>query len=114
MTNERETAGGPNNIFQGLPECLPEEWFETVVQAGHIRIERIVSQGHSSPASDWYDQDEHEWVMVLQGAGILLFDDGKEVALRQGDYLNIPAHVRHRVKWTDPEQVTVWLAVFYS
>ena len=33
--------------------------------------------------------------------------------LRPGDYVEIPAHARHRVTWTDPDQATVWLAIHY-
>ncbi|VTP70109.1 nif11 domain/cupin domain protein [Leclercia adecarboxylata] len=34
--------------------------------------------------------------------------------LHAGDAVNIPAQCRHRVEWTDPEEPTVWLAVFYG
>jgi cupin 2 domain-containing protein len=33
--------------------------------------------------------------------------------LSPGDHVIIPAHVRHRVEWTDAEHPTVWLAVHY-
>lgn len=35
------------------------------------------------------------------------------VQLNEGDYLNINAHVKHRVEYTDPDVETIWLAVFY-
>ena len=31
--------------------------------------------------------------------------------LKPGDYVHIPAHVRHRLEWTHTEQPTIWLAV---
>jgi cupin 2 domain-containing protein len=31
-----------------------------------------------------------------------------------GAYVHIPAHRKHRVEWTDPNQPTIWLAVHYS
>ncbi|TDT38593.1 hypothetical protein DES49_2573 [Halospina denitrificans] len=102
-----------NNLLSSLPETLENEVFESVLETSHVRIERIVSKGHTSPAEGWYDQDEHEWVMVLEGAGRVLFEQGPEIQLEKGDHLSIPAHSRHRVSWTDPERVTVWLAVFY-
>jgi cupin 2 domain-containing protein len=34
--------------------------------------------------------------------------------LNTGDYLNIPAHCRHRVDWTDPSRTTIWLAIHYG
>lgn len=102
------------NIFSSIPEPIQEEIFEDLLKTDHVRIERILSQGQSSPAKGWYDQAEHEWVMVLEGSGVLLFEDGREITLNKGDFYNIPAHVRHRVAWTDPDRITVWLAVFYS
>lgn len=101
------------NIFDLIPKNLEAELFQEIVTADNVRIERILSQGQVSPALGWYDQDEHEWVMVLQGHGRLVFEDGFEIDLETGDYLNIPAHKKHKLVWTDPAVVTVWLAVFY-
>jgi cupin 2 domain-containing protein len=106
-------SSAAGNLFASLPARAAQEHFQTLLQRGDVRIERIVSQGHTAPAEGWFDQDEHEWVLVLEGAGRLLFEDGRELELRRGDYVDIPAHVRHRVTWTDPQRPTVWLAVFY-
>ncbi len=103
----------PTNILAALPSDLRDEVFADIVQSAAVRIERIVSLGHCSPATGWYDQSEHEWVLLVQGRAVLAFEDGSRCELAAGDYLNIPAHVRHRVAWTDPEQPTIWLAVFY-
>ena len=62
----------------------------------------------------WFDQDENEWVIVLTGSASLLFEGENEIELSAGDYLMIPAHQRHRVLKTDPEQPTIWLAIFFS
>ncbi len=102
------------NLLSVLPDALSQEIFTDLLQHKNLRIERILSQGQSSPETGWYDQDEHEWVLVVQGAGTLEFESGEAVTLRTGDHLNIPAHCRHRVSWTDPDQVTVWLAIFYQ
>lgn len=78
-------------------------------------VERIVSQGHASPGGFWYDQEQHEWVIVLKGKATLRFEaDDKLLEMGPGDYLNIPAHKRHRVEWTTPEEPTIWLAVHYG
>ena len=99
------------NLLANLPNNLPEE-LTTVLQEGeNLRIERIISTGHSSPPGFWYDQPEHEWVIVLQGAAQLEFED-RVVELRPGDTINIPAHQKHRVEWTSPVEPTVWLAGF--
>ncbi len=90
-----------------------DEVTETLEENEHVRIERIVSGGHSSPPGFWYDQDEHEWVMLLHGEARLLFEgDTEPLLLKPGDHVNIPAHRRHRVEWTTPHEPTVWLAVF--
>ena len=103
------------NLFEGIPAGLAEELFTTIHQAHGLRIERIVSQGHASPPGFWYDQDEDEWVVVLEGSAAVQFEGEPEpVELRRGSVLNIPAHARHRVAWTDPNQQTVWLAVHYK
>lgn len=101
------------NIFSSLPDKLERELFKEILNYKNIRIERIVSQGHTSPENGWYDQKENEWVMVLEGSGKILFDTGVEVNLKKGDYLNIPAHTRHKVIWTDPNGMTIWLAIHY-
>ena len=102
------------NIYSELPLQLENELFEELIRAENVRIERIISKGHTSPEQGWYDQIENEWVVILEGAGVVLFEDGVEVTLRRGDYINIPSHARHKVTWTDPDVLTVWLAIFYS
>lgn len=103
------------NLFIGIPADLAEELFTTIHREGRIRIERIVSQGQFSPEGFWYDQDENEWGVVLEGSAAVEFEGEAElVELQRGSYLSIPAHARHRVAWTDPKQETVWLAIFYQ
>lgn len=102
-----------NNIFSDIPNNIQYELFERLIDNDKIKIERIVSKGHSSPETGWYDQDTNEWVIVLQGEAIILFSDESEVILKNGDYINIAAHKKHKVKWTDPAIETIWLAVHY-
>lgn len=103
------------NIFADLPADLNKEQFDELLQVKNIRIERIISKGHTSPETGWYDQEEDEWVLVLEGTGTILFaENNQQVTLRKGDYLHIPAHTKHKVIWTEPEELTVWLAVHYS
>lgn len=103
------------DILDGIPAHLHEELRTTILQADNLRIERIVSQGQVSPPGFWYDQDDHEWVLVLEGSAAVQFEgDAPPTELRPGSYLNIPAHTRHRVAWTDPERKTVWLAIHYG
>ncbi|QMU57043.1 MAG: cupin domain-containing protein [Boseongicola sp.] len=101
------------NLFAALPVDLAEEEFTDLLWRPGVRIERIVSRGQVTPEGEWYDQDQGEWVMVVQGAARLLIDGEKaERVLGSGDHLYLAPHVRHRVTWTDPDQTTIWLAVF--
>ena len=111
MTNAIKTS-----LLENLPEVAgPEEIFETLVQGNHgVRIERIVSWGHHSPENFWYNQEQAEWVMVVQGEAILAIEGQADVHLLPGDSINLAAHKAHRVVWTTPTQPTVWLAVLYS
>ncbi len=105
----------PLHVFEHIPETLTGEDIQEILTAPGVRIERIVSKGHTSLPGFWYDQAENEWVMVLQGAARLRFAaDNKVVSLNAGDAITLPAHVRHRVEWTDPDRETIWLAVFYG
>lgn len=100
------------NIFAALPENLDFEVFETLQETESFRVERIVSQGQFTEPDKWYDQDEDEWVLVLQGrAGLQLEGKADEVLLSPGDYMFLPAHLRHRVTWTAAEELTIWLAI---
>jgi len=102
------------NIFENLPADFSTEHVIDLVKAENVRIERIISLGQTSPETGWYDQTENEWVMVLEGSGTILFEDGHEQILSKGDFINIPAHVKHKVSRTDPDKMTIWLAVFYK
>jgi cupin 2 domain-containing protein len=102
------------NLLDNLPADLPDELCTTILAAKGLRVERIVSQGHASPPGFWYEQDENELVVVLEGSAAVQFDgDAEPVELRHGSFLNIPAHTRHRLVWTDPSEKTVWLAIHY-
>lgn len=104
-----------DNIFDNLPSGMPEELVDVLLSASGVRIERIVSHGHAQGESFWYDQPRHEWVAVLQGAARLRFENDSQLReMRAGDFVNIPAHRRHRVEWTTPDQPTVWLAIHYG
>ncbi len=95
------------NLFQ--PAGAGAEVVDALLSTGGVRIERIVSHGHST---QWYDQDEDEWVVVLAGEGELEFADGPNRVLRAGDFEFLPRHRRHRVARTAADEPTVWLAVF--
>ena len=100
------------NLLENLPRHLSEELTETLAMSQHVRIERIVSTGQASPAGFWYDQSEHEWVVVLQGKAVLEFESHSQ-RLLPGNHVLISPHQKHRVASTSDQEPTVWLAVFY-
>ena len=101
------------NVFDDLPQHLPKELMQTLLSAADVRIERIISHGHASPPDFWYDQSQHEWVIVLKGAARLQFEDGM-IEMKVGDFINIPAFKKHRVNWTTPDEPTIWMGVRYG
>ena len=101
------------NIYDAIPKHIDAEVFDRLLEADGFHIERIISKGHCSPESGWYDQEENEWILLLTGKATLSFADETSIDLKKGDYINIPAHKKHRVEWTDPETETIWLAIHY-
>ncbi|MFO7765626.1 MAG: cupin domain-containing protein [Pelovirga sp.] len=102
------------NIFSSIPDHLPDELVDVLTDKGQVRIERIVSRGHASPPEFWYDQQDDEFVLLLQGqAELELLGPQERLSLQAGDYLLIPAHRKHRVAWTSDAMDCIWLAVFY-
>ena len=113
MNDDETGLASLANIFAALPERRPKEFVQTLLDVPNVRIERIVSHGHASPKEFWYDQDQHEWVIVLRGAARLQFEDGT-IEMKPGDFINIPAFKKHRVDWTTPDEPTIWLGVRYA
>lgn len=103
------------NLLMDIPSELPDEFLQPLVQTGGLRIERIISRGHSSPPDFWYDQEQEEWVVLVAGGATLRFEQpARIVELQPGDYVRIPAHCRHRVERTSTDPDAVWLAVHYD
>lgn len=103
------------SLFAGIPEVLPEERFDVLLESPAFRLERILSLGHATPEGAWYDQEQDEWVTLLQGCARLMIEGREdEIVMNPGDTLLLPAHCRHRVSWTSPDQVTLWLALHFS
>ncbi|HEY1504434.1 MAG TPA: cupin domain-containing protein [Stellaceae bacterium] len=105
----------PANLFANLAASHAAEQFTDLLATPGLRLERIVSLGQATPPGEWLDQDQAEWVILLRGAATLLFEGESSARdLTPGDYAIIPAHCRHRVEWTAPEEPTIWLALHYA
>ena len=104
------------NIFTDLPRSTAKsEEFSELLARPKLKIERIVSTGQASPPDFWYDQPGGEWVLLIQGeAKLRLADEPAARHLKAGDFLDIPAHQKHRVDWTPTDQITIWLAIHYA
>ena len=102
------------NFLADIPVDSKEEIFETLFSNGVAKIERIISYGQTSEENFWYDQDEDEFVLVLKGDATIEYDSNEIIELHQNDSLFIPAHQKHRVKYTSNTRPTVWLAIFYQ
>lgn len=100
------------NLFSPVTKS-DDEFLEVIIsgKSGVSRVERIVSHGHVSPLGFWYDQSEWEFVAVLQGNAELEFESGI-LGMTSGDWVIIPAHVKHRVSYTSENPPCVWLAFF--
>ncbi len=98
------------DLFAGRTAPETGEAFEPLVDSPAAHIERIVSS--AAPDPSWYDQDHDEWVLLLSGSARLEIEDDagtSEVALSAGQWLWLPAHVRHRVAATSPG--ATWVAI---
>lgn len=100
------------SLFASLPDAWTEEVFETLLKRPGVRLERILSMGQATPEGMWYDQSEDEWVLLIRGRARLCIEGQNDrVQMEAGDSLFLPAHCKHRVEWTDPTQVSIWLAL---
>ena len=100
------------NIFEQIIVNKSEEQFFEIFKNETIKIEKIVSSGQKSPENFWYEQEQSEFILLLEGHAILEFED-KEIELKKGDCLNIKAFQKQRVKFTSLDEPTIWFAVFY-
>jgi len=93
------------NIYEYKVPSTGEE-FTTLLQHKNVQINHIVSSDKLEDKI--YIQDEDEWVVLLKGSAKILIND-KEVSLKEGDTLFIPAKTKHKVIQTDFD--TLWICV---
>ena len=97
------------NLFNITTPVDGAEIITELLQHKNVTINRIVSNRLSN--GSWYDQEEDEWLVLVEGAALLLIDD-EEKTLKAGDTLFIPAHQLHRVISTSDN--ALWLTVHIS
>jgi cupin 2 domain-containing protein len=99
------------NLWRATPCSADREQIHPVFATDSLRIEHIVSHGQPSPVGFWYDQPDPEWVVLLKGTATISFAGEESIDLCAGDYLLIPAHLRHRVEQVSED--AIWLAVHF-
>ncbi len=98
------------NLFK-LPDLnLNNELITILEENDKVRVEQIISTGQTT---GWYDQDEYEFVALIQGKAVLEFENNEIINLSAGDTITITPHKRHRVAYTSTEPPCVWLCVFW-
>ena len=95
------------NIFKNLKYDLTKETIDEIFSSPKIRVERITSSGQTT---DWFNQDENELVILLEGEAIIQFLD-KELTIKKGDVINIPSNQIH--KTINLSNTCLWLCIFY-
>lgn len=98
------------NIFDLPLLPLPHEMTNILTESSNVRVERIVSTGQTS---DWYDQAETEFVVLIEGSAVIEFENDRCTALSKGNTLLLKPHERHRVSYTSSEPPCIWLCIFY-
>jgi len=88
---------------------MKEEVIEVIYENGDVRAERICSFGAISPDGFYYDQKDDEFVMLIKGEAEL--EVLKEtIRLKEGDFLYIKAHQKHKVIYTSED--AEWLCLY--
>jgi len=103
-----------NNILETERFPLKEEVeiFENILSSKNVIIERIISGGWNKPEDEWFDQVMDEWVLLVKGNATIEFENEHKIRLKEGDYMFIPSHRRHKVTQTSAEPPCIWLAVY--
>lgn len=100
------------NLFDFDSSVTQSELLSVLASTKSTTIERIVSKGHTSPEQGWYQQSQHEFVLLIEGTAELTFEQGI-VPLQKGDYLTINAGQKHKVTYTSTNPPAIWLTVYF-
>jgi predicted acetyltransferase len=102
-------VGVTRGRIAGMSQVPAEgERTEEIVDLGAVTIEQIIT-GTPDPAMV-YDQEQDEWVVVLDGHATLEVA-GEQVHMLAGDWILLPARTRHRV--LSAARGTRWIAVHH-
>ncbi len=96
------------NIFD---YTIPKEGevFKNLFENKDIKITQIVSSSNLDTKE--YNQEYDEFVILLRGKATLEINKNI-IDLKDGDYLHIPAHTKHKVLKTS--NGALWLAIYFK
>lgn len=104
-----------DNLLGSSAPPAGEEVVQTLQRGPDWRLQTIHSSDAASPQGFWYDQEEHEWLVVLRGSATIRLEGPEELRdLSVGDSLYLEPHRRHRVERTDPDPGTLWLVLLWK
>jgi cupin 2 domain-containing protein len=103
-----------NNIFD-IPTYKnnTEEIVDLIEKNRIIKIERIISFGQKTPDNVWLCEKNEEWVILLKGKSLIIFENGLKYSLHKGDYISINANTKHRVEYTSKKPPCIWLTIHF-
>ncbi len=102
-----------NLLGRSIPPIGHEQKY-LIKEGCYWRLELIYSCDASSEDGFWYNQNEHEWIVLLRGSASIRFKSPEGfIDLDVGDHLHLQPHRLHRVERTDPFPGTVWLALYW-
>jgi cupin 2 domain-containing protein len=97
--------------FKSSDSPQTQEIATVLLEGRRFRAEHIASYGAVSLPDFWYDQTLPEWVALLSGTATLEFENGT-LDLQTGDYLIIPANLKHRVSAASAD--ATWFALHFE
>ena len=103
-------ASDQPNLLASTPPPVGSEQIEVLLE-GELKLERIHSCAASTPAGQWYDQDQGEWVSPCRAAPNCALKMSPSRGSCAGDWLWI-ATPAPPVEATDGGRGCLWLACF--
>ena len=99
------------NIFD-LPQIddMSVEISDILIKSENVTVERIISRGNTT---DWYDQIQNEYVILLQGKAVIEHENGEKINIKKGGTLYLPARLKHRVAYTSSKPPCIWICIFW-
>jgi len=91
------------------------EILETLLSEKSFFIERIITNGQTTPKGTWLSQEKAEFVVLLNGNATLIIRENNQIInMKAFDYILIPPYCEHRVDCVSENQEIVWLAVHFD